>query len=325
VGADGSSRVQRGVVVRSRVISRVEELTDRTAAAQSAPCVLSPVGVRGSDLRVAFDGLTVDTGVNAFPFATTARTHLGGLGLFFVCGPSPWGHVNGHPLTTGLVYVSGPGARTRAAVPSGVRVATIAFDVAGLDEATVEARRGKGVVVRSSAWDVFSEQVTRLVRGTKPGGTLALDADAIASMRARLVDAVVQVAGEADEPLELTTTQRSTLEIIEQAEAYARARRYQSVTIAELCDAVGASERRLRYAFTDSYGMSPTAYLRVRALHSARERLSQGDVHQTVTQTATDFGFWHLGRFSGQYRTLFGESPSDTLAQARPAAERRAG
>jgi transcriptional regulator GlxA family with amidase domain len=36
----------------------------------------------------------------------------------------------------------------------------------------------------------------------------------------------------------------------------------------------------------------------------------------TVSKTATRFGFRELGRFSVEYRTIFGESPSETLRQA---------
>jgi AraC-like DNA-binding protein len=47
------------------------------------------------------------------------------------------------------------------------------------------------------------------------------------------------------------------------------------------------------------------------ALLSARGQLV------TVTEIATDFGFAELGRFSVEYRKVFGESPSETLHQAR--------
>jgi AraC family ethanolamine operon transcriptional activator len=36
-----------------------------------------------------------------------------------------------------------------------------------------------------------------------------------------------------------------------------------------------------------------------------------------VGQVAGDWGFYHLGQFSRDYRRLFGESPSATLARHR--------
>ena len=82
----------------------------------------------------------------------------------------------------------------------------------------------------------------------------------------------------------------------------------------EICPAVGASERTLRAACEEHLGMGPIRYLTIRRMHLVRRALLRADPSKaTVTQIATDYGFWELGRFSVAYRALFGESPSDSL------------
>jgi AraC-like DNA-binding protein len=84
--------------------------------------------------------------------------------------------------------------------------------------------------------------------------------------------------------------------------------------VAELCGAAGASGRTLRACCEELLGMSPTRYLWLRRMHLARRALRIADpAAATVTEVATSYGFWELGRFSVAYRSLFGESPSASL------------
>jgi AraC-like DNA-binding protein len=84
--------------------------------------------------------------------------------------------------------------------------------------------------------------------------------------------------------------------------------------LAELCSAAGVSERTLRACCQEHLGMSPTRYLWLRRMHLARRRLRIADpTATTVTEVATKYGFWELGRFSVAYGSLFGESPSASL------------
>ena len=82
----------------------------------------------------------------------------------------------------------------------------------------------------------------------------------------------------------------------------------------QLCAMVGASYTVLRDCCQDYLGMSPKYYLWLRRMHLVRRALRIADVEKTtVTEIATDYGFWELGRFAVAYRSLFGEPPSAAL------------
>jgi len=48
--------------------------------------------------------------------------------------------------------------------------------------------------------------------------------------------------------------------------------------------------------------------------------LAAGAEAENVTQVAVRLGFYELGRFAGEYRAAFGESPSDTARRGRSGA-----
>jgi transcriptional regulator GlxA family with amidase domain len=84
--------------------------------------------------------------------------------------------------------------------------------------------------------------------------------------------------------------------------------------VAALANLLMVSERALRKAFQGAHGVPPSRYLRRLRLSEARRALlSAQDRNVTVTEIATLFGFAELGRFSVEYRAVFGESPSVTL------------
>jgi transcriptional regulator GlxA family with amidase domain len=106
-------------------------------------------------------------------------------------------------------------------------------------------------------------------------------------------------------------------EVIARFEEFLETRRYEPVYLAEICTAIGVSERTLRSCCQQYLGMAPIHYLWLRRMHLARNSLLSADsTLKTVTEIATAHGFWELGRFSVEYRTLFGESPSATLKRA---------
>ncbi len=89
------------------------------------------------------------------------------------------------------------------------------------------------------------------------------------------------------------------------------------VSVEQLASAAGVSERTLRDAFQQYFGVAPVRYLNNRTLHQVRRALKNADPSvTTITRIAADFGVWQLGRFARDYRLLFGELPSETLRRS---------
>lgn len=91
------------------------------------------------------------------------------------------------------------------------------------------------------------------------------------------------------------------------------------VRVAQLARAAGVSVRTVHRAFRRQVGTSPIARIRDERLELARRQLLEAVPGTTVTSVAFDWGFLHLGRFAAQYRSCFGERPSDTLRRGRTA------
>ena len=102
-------------------------------------------------------------------------------------------------------------------------------------------------------------------------------------------------------------------QVVEQAEAFLNAHRGDPVPIEYLCRVTGVSERTLRNAFHDVRGMSPKRFMLRARLDQVHRALQSRQAARTVTNVATEHGFFELGRFAGQYKAAFGVSPSETL------------
>jgi AraC-like DNA-binding protein len=84
--------------------------------------------------------------------------------------------------------------------------------------------------------------------------------------------------------------------------------------LADICAEFCISKRTLQYVFAKEYGISPMKYLQLTRLNNVHQQLLQADPQATtVTHTAMNLGFWHMGNFSAAYKQFFGESPSHTL------------
>ncbi len=107
--------------------------------------------------------------------------------------------------------------------------------------------------------------------------------------------------------------------IVRSAEQFLAANVDRPFRIDDLAAATKTSQRTLEYVFQDVYGVSPRDWFLSGRLHRVRHELRAASTPKvSVSSAAARWGVKHLGRFAGEYRKLFGELPSRTLAGAAP-------
>ena len=62
-------------------------------------------------------------------------------------------------------------------------------------------------------------------------------------------------------------------------------------------------------------------YLKATRLNAVRTEIRRGDLGVKIADIANLWGFWHLGQFARDYRNMFEELPSKTLARAKSLVE----
>ncbi len=115
-------------------------------------------------------------------------------------------------------------------------------------------------------------------------------------------------------PLETQLQEACLPAYVRQARDYIEANLELPISLADITDAAKVHVTTLLKGFKQHYEISPIAYLKQKRLEAARRRLLAADPLSTsVTAVATQWRFFHLGRFAQYYCQLFGELPSETL------------
>lgn len=230
--------------------------------------------------------------------------------------------VNGAEVGAAEAVLAVGGAEITAFNPRTLRWAALALPLSLLEELAEVAApqvRTPGAV---SLLTLRPDRATRLVGALSAAGqvaqglpTLLDNPDGAAGLAMALRDEVAAALTAEAEVRPRPRAVGQALRIVHAAEALMEARVGRPVYTEELCAALGVSARRLHDAFHATLGMSPHAYLKSRRLMMVRRALlCREDRRDLVKSVALDHGFWHLGHFAHDYRTLFGELPSETIA-----------
>jgi AraC-like DNA-binding protein len=230
-------------------------------------------------------------------------------------------HVSGLPLRRGeiITWDAGQAGHHKSAAPCQWGSMSLTHeDLSAYGEALL----GRGLSPPSVPRRIrpSAALVTRLLNLHEAPGHLAKTApDILANpevgraMEQALIHAMISCLVEGD-AVEVRSAHRHHAAVMRRLEQVLQASSEGPLYMAELCTAVGASYPTLRACCQEHLGMNPKRYLWLRRMHLARRALRMADPETTtVTEIATNYGFWELGRFSVAHHSLFGESPSTAL------------
>jgi AraC-like DNA-binding protein len=241
--------------------------------------------------------------------------------MFATYRSHPEWHINGMELSQGEILVYGLGSVGHQRTSAGSRWGTMSLtheDLAAAGQAII----GREVIAPSNTHCIRPppQLMSRLSSLHEAVGHLAKTAPDILAkpevaraMEQALVHAMIACVGGGEE-VYVSRAYRHHATVMRRLEEVLEANLDGTLYVAEICKAARVSEKTLRLCCQEQLGMSPKQYLLLRRIHMARRALRIADpATTTVTEIATNYGFWELGRFSVAYRSLFGEMPSASL------------
>jgi AraC family ethanolamine operon transcriptional activator len=231
-------------------------------------------------------------------------------------------YVNGLPCEPGQVAIFRPGAETFAFTGGPVRWAALQIPeslwqrLAG-ESGAGQAQRGGNMQMVEPApatWRHLHQALRDAIALLRDYPRLAEMPQIRRTLRLSLVQAFAGVALRCERGATPSVPGFLRARVVKAAEDYLRGHPDMLLLhVSDLCEAAAVSERTLRNAFNEAYGMGPMRHLRIRRLNQVRRLLlNPQPVITSVTEAAMRFEFFDLGRFARDYRRLFGEKPSET-------------
>jgi AraC-like DNA-binding protein len=225
----------------------------------------------------------------------------------------------------GYMNVFAPGGAVDAITASGYTAAALTVPVALFHSALARAfpDMPQTILTTGAAMRVGAAEQTRLraliaaVEGAirQPGDMLLSGELARAHLERDLLEAFLAALRSGCLVPAPAPRVAGRLRKLRQARDYIAAHAAESLSLTELCAAVDLSHRGLENLFQGYLGLGPIAYLRRHRLQIARRALlNAAYAPGVVKQVALESGFWHFGHFAYHYRSLFGESPHETIS-----------
>jgi AraC family ethanolamine operon transcriptional activator len=162
----------------------------------------------------------------------------------------------------------------------------------------------------------LSGLVDRVVRKLRAQDPPESDDRVIAAIQSQVLGTVAEVLLSTDKGVGCSTPPKR-YQAMRRAIHHAEGIRH-AISVPELASAVGVSRRILELGFREGLDLSPQKFLRWHRMNGMHRELRHGcATTASVTEVANRWGFCELGRTAINYKRLFLESPSETLARDR--------
>jgi AraC-like DNA-binding protein len=259
--------------------------------------------VEEEQARIAFVAVPAGTIIVSFPVAE---------------GPSPvWGGIE---VQTGEILTLGPGQRVHAKTLGSSHWGAIQVPDQQLDQYGRALNGARFIVPAVARWRPPSAAARQLrslhraaIRMAEARAGALTDLQAAHGLEQQLLHALIECLAQGAE--EERASGRRHRDILARFEDLLVAE--PSAGTAEICAALGVSQRSLRECCKEHLGMGPSRYRYLCAMQQVRCALRSASSDTTkVSGVAARYGFRGLGRFATRYRALYGELPSATLRRA---------
>jgi AraC family transcriptional regulator, ethanolamine operon transcriptional activator len=263
--------------------------------------------------------------VRSAPMLVLGSSSEGRAGLVQVLEGSGQARWNGQPIEANEISVYAAGGQHEAVYPEDFACTFLSFPRARAEGALTLPASSRlprvgprsGARAEPDARAALAAIARAFEQAAADTSSALLGTDARRALRAEVLDITRSLLEPADVNLgRRARDDRTRRRIVRAADDYLRANPARPVYTEDLCVALGTSATRLHQAFSATFGISPHRYLKMRRMSMARAALlSRSGPWRSVKAAALSHGFWHLGQFARDYRALYGEAPSNTLAR----------
>lgn len=221
----------------------------------------------------------------------------------------------GNPIGEASVAVSGGPVELSSA--EGGTFFEIAVDVQGILRSSPAAvERVHALVTSRDRYVVRETVVAACLRAVL--GDLFRDENAVVHPSVeRHIHALAARALTGEIEPEATPNFARRVQAVRTCEAFIRENMGTDISLVQLSDVSKLRLRSLINAFQAVTGFSPMAYMKRLRLNEVRRVLRHARNGARIIDVAANWGFWHMGHFTTDYRSLFGELPSQTLLRAK--------